>query len=522
MITPEKKTFIEALRLLIANEDLHLHDLECEKAETNTLQVNVEVLGVAYPRNIDELRSIAKVANEFGVSIYPVSQGKNIGYGEMTPTGSLQLVVGLKHLNSIREFDAKNGEVVIEPGVTQSQLVTYLKAKGAKYWTDVTGANPETSLIGNALEAGFGHTPLGDHRKHIIQMEVMLVDGRLLETSEMPAIGPDLTQLFVQSNFAIVTAMRIPLFPIPEETLTFTVSFANDADFFSGIEILAALRKDETITSLAHTGNSTRILMTSSRFPEDIDRHIVLTEKDSYEILNQKSPLDFGMWTTIGGLYGYKEDVKNKKKRLKAALKKFGNIRFFSAKKIKIIDNLLNSKWSKRLKYLDFVRDSFSSLKSLHGLICGEPSTKPSDNIFWRVNELKNLGLIWHAPVIPATNKDCKALLEVTRLIYMTHRFEMPVTLTLINAKHLMAVFNINFDKSNVEESARAQQAFRDLNLATTLLGYYPYRCGLLNQPSQYYSEVQMDCLNKIKSAFDPRGILAPGRYGIVGINKAN
>ncbi len=133
------------------------------------------------------------------------------------------------------------------------------------------------------------------------------------------------------------------------------------------------------------------------------------------------------------------------------------------------------------------------------------------------MNQIKNLGLMWHAPVIPATEKDCVALLEVSRKIFATYQFEMPLTLTLINAKYMIAVFNIGYDKSSAAERLRAHAAYRKLNEETTRLGYMPYRCGLASKPINYYSTQQYDFLQKIKGALDPNKTLAPGRYGIGG-----
>ena len=512
-----RQTFIQNLQMILEPQDLNIHNLESARVETNTLLIERSVLGVVYPRTIEQLNLIVKAAAKYQVALYPVSQGKNIGYGEMTPTTADQLVVGLKYLNKIREYDSQLGEVVIEPGVTQAQLAEYLESQNSKFWADMTGATPEASLIGNTLEAGFGHTPIGDHRKHILQMEVMLANGEMVRTAEMPAIGPDLAQLFVQSNFGIVTAMRIPLFLIPEETVTFTVSFQSDEQFFQGIQVLAELRRDGTITSLAHTGNSTRALMTSSRFPAGMDRSQVLSEKECQEILNANSPIDFGAWSCVGGLYGFKTDVRAKQKRMRKALKGLAQVRFFTDGKMERTHRILNSGLMKKFRSLDFMRSSFSSLRALHGILRGQPSQHPSQNIFWRVDKFENLGLMWHAPVIPATAKDCAALLKAARQVFHQYHFEMPVTLTLINAKHMTAVFNISYDKLNPEETVRAHAAYQALSLATYKLGYLPYRVGLMGHAIRNYDGIQFALLQAIKRTLDPKNILAPGRYGLDG-----
>jgi len=337
----------------------------------------------------------------------------------------------------------------------------------------------------------------------------------MLTTAEMPAIGPDLAQLFVQSNFGIVTAIRIPLFPIPEVTSTFTISFHSDEDFFEGVSVLNKLRQDGTITSLLHTGNATRALMTASRFPQGIDPEHILSEAECNKILNQQSIIDFGAWASVGALYGYKNEVTLKQKRLKKALKDVAKIKFFSDGKINIIEKVLNLKWFKNLESLKFVRSSFTSLKALHQITRGQPSAIPSQNIFWRVHNFEELGLIWHAPVIPANPKACAALLDAARDVYAEHRFEMPVTLTLIDQKHMTAVFNISYDKTNSQETLRAHKAYQALSQATTQLGFLPYRCGLVSKPLNNYDFSQHLVLQKIKAALDPHNILAPGRYGI-------
>lgn len=510
-----KESFIQSLRLALDASDLHIEDSESTKAETNTLSIRRTVLGVAYPRTLEQLQHIVRAAAKFGVALYPVSQGKNIGYGDMTPTGSNQLVVGLKHLNKIRAYNPVAGEVEVEPGVTQAQLAAYLSQRGGKFWADVTGATPEASLIGNTLEAGFGHTPIGDHRKHIVQMELMFADGTMLTTAEMPSIGPDLSQLFVQSNFAIVTAMKIPLFPVPEKTVTFAISFASDAKFFEGIAILSGLRRDGTISSLLHTGNSTRALMTASRFPADCDRAQVLSEADCEKILNNQKFNNFGRWSSVGGLYGYSDDIRNKQRRIKKAFKGVAQVKFFTDAKMNFLDKIVNSKLLRNIESFKLVRNSFQSIKGLHGIMRGQPSFGPTENIFWRVDNVEKLGLLWHAPVIPATRKDCDALLFAARKVYAQYGFEMPVTLTLIDQKHMTAVFNISYDKTNPEEIGRAHSAYKALSEATVKLGYLPYRCGLASQPKKLYSPEQLALLEKIKAAVDPQNILAPGRYGL-------
>lgn len=507
--------FFEAVSEILAKEDLHVDNEITRKASENSLSLERSVLGVVTPRSVEQVRKIVMLANHYRVALYPVSQGKNIGYGDMAPSRDHQLVVNLKNLNAIREFDEVSGEVVVEPGVTQAQLAQFLREKNAPYWADVTGASPEASLIGNTLEAGFGHTPLGDHRKHILDMEVVLANGELLTTGEMPSLGPDLAQLFIQSNFGVVTAIRIPLMRIPEKVVSYTLSFLSEEAYLEGLVKLRELRQQGVINSLVHSGNATRTLMTSSRFPSDLSTEMVLNENDCRDILNSRSLYDFGAWTSIGGLYGLSAEVRAKQAKIKKAFKGLAKVQFFSDQKVNLIDMLLNSKFMKKVSKLDLVRSSFESFKALHGIIQGQPSPVPSENIFWRVNDLKKLGLIWYAPVIPATFVDSARLLSVARPIFSKYGFEMPVTMTLINHKKMTVVFNISFDKSNAAETSRAHSAYQELSAATQILGYKPYRSGHLADAQKMYSIAKSRFLTRLKKALDPANTLAPGRYGL-------
>ena len=94
---------------------------------------------------------------------------------------------------------------------------------------DATGASPDCSIVGNTLERGFGHTPMGDHagnacalRGGAAERRVHRRPGSASSTAHETApvsrwgVGPSLDGLFSQSNFGIVTRMTVWLMPAPE------------------------------------------------------------------------------------------------------------------------------------------------------------------------------------------------------------------------------------------------------------------------------------------------------------------
>ena len=73
--------------------------------------------------------------------------------------------------------------VTVEPGVTQAKLSAYLDTHGYSFLVPVTGTGSNCSLLGNALERGYGVTPQTDHFGAVTDMEAVLADGSIYRTT---------------------------------------------------------------------------------------------------------------------------------------------------------------------------------------------------------------------------------------------------------------------------------------------------------------------------------------------------
>ena len=236
-------------------------------------------LGIVRPDSADDVAAIVTAAGELGVSLYPISRGRNWGYGDACPTSDKAVVLDLGRMNRIRHIDEDLAYAVIEPGVTQGQLAQALEERGL--WFDSTGAGPEASIVGNVMERGFGHTAYGDRIRTVSGMEVVLADGSRLRTgfgdvkgSAVGAvfpygIGPYLDGMFTQSAFGIVTEMTIWLMPKPTHFAAAICQVRRDEDIFELIERLRPLRLDETLRNIVHIGNDLRLISGAMRYPYD-------------------------------------------------------------------------------------------------------------------------------------------------------------------------------------------------------------------------------------------------------------
>lgn len=87
---------------------------------------------VVRPKNVDEVQGIVKCANQTGTPLVTVSSGPPHFRGDTVPSTGGAVIVDLGRMNRIIKIDRRNRVVMIEPGVTFSQLQPELAKEGMK------------------------------------------------------------------------------------------------------------------------------------------------------------------------------------------------------------------------------------------------------------------------------------------------------------------------------------------------------------------------------------------------------
>ncbi|MBL8212527.1 MAG: FAD-binding oxidoreductase, partial [Bryobacterales bacterium] len=265
---------------LLGSEAVLADPAALRRRQTATFPTWSQVPLVLRPQGREQVQECLRIANRFHIPVYPVSSGKNWGYGSGVPAGD-GVLLDLSALNRIVDFNEELAYVTVEPGVTQQQLFEFLRQRNSHLWMDATGASPSCSLIGNAMERGFGHTPYGDHFNYICGLEVVLPTGECIETGfgRYPGakatkvyrwgVGPSLDGLFSQSNFGIVTRMTIWLMPAPECFRAFFCRIDSDEALGDVVEAIRPLRLDGTLRSAMHIANDYKVLSAIRQYPWD-------------------------------------------------------------------------------------------------------------------------------------------------------------------------------------------------------------------------------------------------------------
>ena len=87
---------------------------------------------VVKPQNSDQIQSLVIWANETKTPLVPVSSGAPHAYGDTAPSVAGAVIVDLSGMKKILRVDRRNRVVVIEPGVTYSQLEAELAKEGMR------------------------------------------------------------------------------------------------------------------------------------------------------------------------------------------------------------------------------------------------------------------------------------------------------------------------------------------------------------------------------------------------------
>jgi 4-cresol dehydrogenase (hydroxylating) len=507
-------------------------------AEAGTFATGHRIPAIIRPANRQEVQDCLRIANRRKTPVYPISSGKNWGYGSRMPASDGCVLLDLGRMNRILDFSEELGYVTVEPGVTQAQLYQFLRERGSKLWMDATGASPRCSLIGNAVERGFGHTPYGDHFAHSCGLEIVLPEGDVVETgfSRYPfakaaplyrwGVGPTLDGLFSQSNLGVVTRMTLWLMPAPERFESYYFCTDSEDGLIELIDALRPLRLNGTIRSASHIANDYKVISALRPYPWQEMNGRTPLRGPLVEQLRRE--LKIGAWNGSGALYGTKVQVKEARRLVRIALKnKASRLAFLDDRKLEFASRF--AKAYERITGWDLTR-TLAAVKPVYGLMKGIPTDHPLASTYWRKRtappaqmdpDRDGCGLLWCSPVAPNDGRSARELTSMAIELMLHHGFEPCISLTSITDRALACILSIPYDREIAGEDDRAMACYRELLDRLARDGYYPYRLSVGSMSTMEQDGPYTELLRTIKQSVDPNGILAPGRYLPVSCREA-
>jgi len=486
------------------------------------------------PRNVGEVVGIVDIARRHGIPIYPISTGNNWGYGSSLPVTDGCVILDLSALDRIVDMDAELGLVTVEPGVTQQGLLDYLDRNAYPFLVPVTGAGPNCSLVGNALERGYGITPYADHFAAVTALEAVLPNGRIYRSalSELGGtavdqafkwgVGPYLDGLFAQGNFAVVTRMTIALATRPERTEAFFFGVEQDAGLEPAVTaVQRVLRSLGGVTGSINLMNTRRMLAMMEPYPQaQIGPNGILPAEFIAKLAKQYR---VSAWTGMGALYGRAEIVRAARRTVRGVLGPVvSSLAFLSPGRAAGLNRLLH-----RIPHLRRGRLArrAGALDAAMQLIMGRPSRIALPLAYWRSARLPELGgemdpardgcgLIWYPPLVPMNPNRVRRYVGMVGDICASYQIEPLITLTSLSDRCFDSSVPLLFDRRDANQTANAQSCYQALLEAGRKEGFLPYRLGVGSMSWLTGSEAPYwEMVAAIKLALDPEGIIAPGRY---------
>lgn len=518
--------------------DAVIADAEGVQAYVGSLCVSErDVPCILRPDSADAVREIVRIANEFKVPLYPISRGAQWGMGSRLPVRSGAAIVDLSRMNRIIEISEEHHYVVVEPGVTQRQLIDYIKQNDFKLMLNVTGSTSTTSLIGNALDRGVGY--FDSRADGISNMTVVLGNGQTLQTGfghfnnaktanlYPHGIGPSLDGLFSQGNFGIVVSACIDLMPAPERCMTAVVRIDSDEKLGLVVDGMIKLRKNGIFHAIAHVGNRERsyILLAPMLYQILVREGGTPGPELREQAVTMLEEAGFGPWSAGVGILGTRQQLKYARKEISRTFRGIAKTTFLDDTFIRIAKAAADL-----LSFIPYVRKQRMLLQAIepsYGFTQGQTTDTCINTIYWPTGDFdhmdsldptrSNSGLMFCLPILPASGQEVSDMVKGIRETFARHGFEAAITVNLLTDKAMEGVVSLAFDKRDPERVEAARACIQEMEARYMEQGYPPYRVGIdsmhhvVKEDDPFWQTVR-----DLKQVLDPNHIIAPGRYNLV------
>ena len=184
---------------------------------------------VIIPETVDQISVVLKYCNEKNFPVTVRGAGTGLSGGALPVFGGVLL--SMEKLNKIIEIDIENGQAIVEPGVITQVFQEAVAEKGLFYPPDP--ASKGSCFIGGNLAENSGGpkaVKYGVTKDYVLNLEVVLADGSVIWTGAnviKNATGLNITQLMVGSEgtLGVITKAVFRLLPLPKRDVLMLVPF---------------------------------------------------------------------------------------------------------------------------------------------------------------------------------------------------------------------------------------------------------------------------------------------------------
>jgi len=454
---------IQELLKIVGEDDIKTDKIHLRAYSYDATKEHFYPDAVVFPENEEEVSKILQYCNNNKIAIIPRGAGSGFTGGALPVNGGIVLAVE-KYMNKILEIDEKDMVAVVQPGVVNAYLQKEVEKRGLFYPPDPASMDYST-IGGNVSEnaGGMRAAKYGLTKDYVMSLRAVLSNGDIIRAGKRTikdVAGYNVAGILIASEgtLAVITEITLKLLPKPKLKKTYMGIFESVEDAMNAV-----------YKSLA-----------SGAMPVAMEFMDSLVVKALREKLGVNLP-EWAGALIIGDVDGnVEEEIDYQLSILDKSFKENGCKKFISTAD------------EEKSKEIWFARRNASQSITIYGSKkINEDISVPRSKLPKALREINNIGKKYGL-VVPCFGHAGDGNIHV----------------------------NVMVDGSKPEEVEKGYKAVEEIfqlvvDMGGTLSG--EHGIGLSKAPfmKMAFSEAELNLFKKIKNAFDPNGILNPGKMGI-------
>jgi D-lactate dehydrogenase (cytochrome) len=182
---------------------------------------------VVWPESTEEVSRIVATCSRHETPVIAYGAGTSLEGHVSAPYGGI--CIDLTRMDQVLAVRPADADCVVQPGVTREQLNSYLRDTGLFFPVD-PGANATIGGMVSTRASGTTTIRYGAMVRNVLAMQVVLADGRTVRFGTRAAkssTGYDLVRLLIgaEGTLGIISEITLRLYGIPEATIAATCMF---------------------------------------------------------------------------------------------------------------------------------------------------------------------------------------------------------------------------------------------------------------------------------------------------------
>ena len=210
------------------------------------------------PGSADEIAEILRFASAEHLAVIPVGGKTHLHIG--MPPQRYDLALDLSRLNRILAYEPRDLTLGVEPGMACADLDRSLREKGQ--FLPLSPSSPERATLGGVVVAGsdsplrYAHGTTGDF---LLGVEFVTGEGVVSKSGGRVVknvTGYDLHKLLIGSlgTLAVITRFNLRTFPLPPAQRMFVAAFADSSSAFAFCQAIAKSQLQPRIVDVLDGG----------------------------------------------------------------------------------------------------------------------------------------------------------------------------------------------------------------------------------------------------------------------------